>query len=246
MRILKVAVVFLTRLPVRLEPWHDTSELARATRFFPVVGAVLGLVVALVFVVAGLLLPPWLAATVAVGAGILLTGGLHEDALGDVADGFGGGWDSESVLRIMKDPRQGTYGVLAMVLAVLLRIGALAELGPEAAWAVLPAVGALSRVGMVWMLWRHPSARKDGAGAGTAKALTGADVGWCLLLGLAAAIPLKTLLAPGVLLAGFAAWYLGRLATRRIGGVTGDVAGASQQLGEVLILLMVVALSRPS
>lgn len=243
MRILKVAVVFLTRLPVRLDPWHDTTELARATRFFPVVGAAWGLVVALVYVLAGLVLPPWLAAGLAVGAGLLLTGALHEDALGDVADGFGGGWDTESVLRIMKDPRQGTYGVLAMTLALLLRVGALAELGVETAWAVLPAIGALSRVGMVWMLWRHPSARPDGAGAGTAKALTGPDVGWCLLLGLAAAIPLGELVLPCVLLAGGAAWWLGRLATRRIGGVTGDVAGASQQLGEVAMLLAVVALA---
>ncbi len=242
MRILKVAVVFLTRLPVRLDPWHDEQELARASRFFPAVGAVLGLATAALYVLFSALLPVTLAAVLAVASGILLTGALHEDALGDVADGFGGGWDRESVLRILKDPRQGTYGVIAMVLALLLRVGALVELGPERAWAVWPAVAALSRVGMVWMLWRLPSARAEGAAAGASRDLTGRDVAVCTVIGLAVAVGFRELFFPCLAVVVAVTWWWARVARRRLGGVTGDVAGASQQLGELGLWLTLVAL----
>ncbi|MBM3274332.1 MAG: adenosylcobinamide-GDP ribazoletransferase, partial [Candidatus Sericytochromatia bacterium] len=143
-------------------------DLSRATAHFPLVGAAVGLFIGICFVLAGQLFPPMLAATLAATAGVLLTGAFHEDALGDVADGFGGGFTVERKLAIMKDSRQGTYGVLAIVLAMLVRIQAIALLPAAVAIQVLVATHALSRVGPVFLLRLLPTVRPEGIGASAA------------------------------------------------------------------------------
>ena len=138
------AVSFLTRVPVG-GGIREAGELAGSVPWFPVVGAGVGLAEAGVYAGARMLLPPLVAASLAVVAGILLTGAFHEDGLGDTADAFAGGWDRESTIRILKDPRLGTFGVLAVAAGLLLRVGAVAALAPGAALAALPAAHALSR-----------------------------------------------------------------------------------------------------
>jgi adenosylcobinamide-GDP ribazoletransferase len=217
------AVSFLTRVPVG-------------------VGAGVGLAVGAVYAGGRELLPPLPAAAVAVVAGVCLTGAFHEDGLGDTADAFAGGWDRDSTVRILKDPRLGTFGVLAVAASLLLRVAAVAALAPGAALAALPAAHALSRAGAVATMTALPAAAETGLGASYAQALSrrralaGAAAGLAVALALLGATALWAAAA-----AAAAATLLGRLAVRRLGGVTGDVLGAVQQLGEILVLLAAVA-----
>src|SRR5439155_27188630 len=122
-----------TRVPAR-----GDAPPERAVPWLPVVGALIGALCAAVYAATRSVLTPPVAATLAVGAGVLLTGALHEDGLADVADALGAGGGRQRVPEIMKDPLHGTYGVLAIVLGVVARIAAVAGLGPAAAAVALP------------------------------------------------------------------------------------------------------------
>lgn len=244
----KVALGFLTRLPAgRPERW-SAGALAASVAVFPLIGALVGAAGALALALASWLgLPPLLAAVLAVTAQILLTGGLHEDGLADLADGFGGGRTRADKLRIMRDPRLGGFGALALVLATLARIAALAALAaPALVCAALVAAGAVSRAGLPAIMTALPPARGEGlsATAGRPHPLrVAAAIGIATLLAL-------VLLAPGMALGGLvgaagALLVVGALALRQIGGHTGDVLGAAQQLAEIGFLLGALALRAP-
>jgi adenosylcobinamide-GDP ribazoletransferase len=244
LRRLSLALIFLTRLPVRLSGQASAEELGASTASFPAVGALIGLVTAAVFALGLFLgLPGLAAAVMALLVQVIFTGALHEDGLGDVADAFGGGWDAEAKLRILKDSRQGTYGVLAIAGALLARASALSVLPAEVALMVLPVVHATSRAAMVLLLALAPAARQDGLAA----ALAGVNLKRPAVLGVvfAAAFALGVSGRFGLAALGLAlvsAGLMGALARRQIGGVTGDVLGAAQQLGEVSGLLAASAL----
>jgi adenosylcobinamide-GDP ribazoletransferase len=230
------AVSFLTRVPVG-GGIRKPRELAGSVPWFPVVGAGVGLAEAGVYAGARVLLPPLVAATLAVVAGILVTGALHEDGLGDTADAFAGGTDRDSTVRILKDPRLGTFGVLAVTASLLLRVAAVAALAPAAALAALPAAGALSRAAAVAAMTALPAATDTGLGASYVAALSRPRA----IAGAAAGPRLGVAALGAPAAAGLAAALLGRLAVRRLGGVTGDILGAIQQVGEMLVLLAAVA-----
>jgi adenosylcobinamide-GDP ribazoletransferase len=235
------AVSFLTRVPVG-GGVRGPGELAASVPWFPVVGTGVGLVVATVYAGAGRLLPPPPAATLAVVAGICLTGAFHEDGLGDTADAFAGGRDRDGTVRILKDPRLGTFGVLAVAASLLLRAGLVAALAPGVALAALPAAHALSRAAAVGVMTAFPAAGETGLGASYVLALSRRRALAGIAGGLAVALALLGVTAAwAAAAAALAATWLARLATRRVGGVTGDVLGAVQQLGEVLVLLAAVA-----
>jgi adenosylcobinamide-GDP ribazoletransferase len=235
------AVAFLTRVPAGVGV-RPAGELARSVPWFPVVGAGVGLAVAAVYAGAGRLLPPLPAAALAVVAGVGLTGAFHEDGLGDTADAFMGHHDRDATVRILKDPRLGTFGVLAVAASLLLRVAAVAALAPAAALAALPAAHALSRAAAVAAMAAVPAAGHTGLGAGyllalsRRRALAGTAAGLAVALALLGAAALWAAAA-----AALAALALGRLAVRRVGGLTGDVLGAVQQVGEVLTLLAAAA-----
>jgi adenosylcobinamide-GDP ribazoletransferase len=239
---LGTALRFLTRLPLRIG--IPSSDLSRAVRVFPVVGILVGLLGALAGRIAdGMGLPALASALVAVGATVLLTGALHEDGLADTADGFGGGASRERKLEIMRDSRSGAYGVLALVFSVGLRAAAVAALiPPDRVLGALAAAHAVSR-GLLPAVMRFlDPARSDGLGA-----RAGRPEAWAVLwsLGIAAATSLVCLGAVGGLAALFwaaaAVAGLGTLARRQIGGYTGDVLGAAQQVGEIVMLLSAAA-----
>ena len=224
---MRLAFQFLTILPAgRPEP----RPLGAAAWCFPLVGLAVGGAVALVFIAAREAgLSPELAGFLAVGAGMALTGALHEDGLADTADALGVR-DSRRALEVMRDSRTGAFGALALALTVPLRALALAAAGPVAALAA----HALSRGAMAGAMAWTPPARADGraAEAGPTKAaaalLLAAGIG--LLLGWPA--------VPAAALAAFAAaWW----AARRFGGHTGDTLGAVQQATELAVLLALAA-----
>lgn len=233
-----LSLVFFTRLPL---PYLGSNgrTLAQAIWAAPVAGFAVALIGAVAYEVAtqfGLAAGP--AAALALAAGMVATGCLHEDGLSDVADGFGGGRTRERKLEIMRDSRIGNYGAAALGLSLLLRWSALAELpGPADVLAALVAAHCASRALPGLLMHLTPPARIDGLSVGTGEvardtALAGAALGAValLLLGVHAAVVILALLA--LIFYGFR-----RLCLQQIGGQTGDTAGALQQLAEIAVLL---------
>nr|USU33398.1 adenosylcobinamide-GDP ribazoletransferase [Methylobacterium sp. OTU13CASTA1] len=246
---------FYSRLPVPALPGegdpHAAPDFTRAPRMLPLAGLVLALPGGLVLLAAwGLGLGPFLAATLAVATGVLITGALHEDGLADVADGFGGGTTRKRRLEIMRDSRIGAYGGVALVLALALRIGALATLldrtGSGAALALVLAA-ALSRTAALAPMVLLVPARRDGAAASVGRpgrpavAIAGALALTLALLGGLLGLPVGGVLLM-LLLSGLGALAVTALARRRIGGQTGDVIGACQQVAEIAAILGLVAM----
>jgi adenosylcobinamide-GDP ribazoletransferase len=245
---------FYSRLPVPRLPGegdpHGVPDFRTLPRMLPLAGLILGLPGAGMLLGAwGLGLGPFLAATLAVTVGVLITGALHEDGLADVADGFGGGATPARRLEIMRDSRIGAYGGVALMLSLALRIGALATLldrsGAVAALALVLAA-ALSRGVALAPLALLPPARADGAGASVgrpsrATLITAGAMSVVLtLLGLPLGLPpLGGCLM--LVLSASAALAVTALARRAIGGQTGDVVGAAQQGAEIAALLGLVA-----
>jgi adenosylcobinamide-GDP ribazoletransferase len=207
------------------------------------VGAIVG--VAVGGIAAGLaeLVPMAVAAAVAVLAGVALTGAFHEDGLADTADAAGG-WSREQRVAILDDPRHGSYGVAALAGSLLLRTVAVAALAPAAAFAGLVAAHTLGRGAAVVVLGVVPAARPEGLGAEYASAVGRRRVvaGAMAALAIAAlatgwwAAPLAVAAAVGAVVV--AAW-----ARRALGGVSGDVLGAVEQVAECLVLVVVTGLA---
>ena len=248
---LLAALRFYTRVPLpvlALEVAHPPEPFGRALRWAPLAGIVIGCIgVAVLTVAEALDLPPLIAATLAFSATVLATGGLHEDGLADLADGFGGGATPERKLAIMRDSRLGTYGALALGLSLLLRISALTTLlergGLELGAAGLVASAAASRgIGLLPLAVLQP-ARADGLARG-AGLLPRSALTVAVVLAVAAGVSMPVLAGTGVgrpglglALSFLVALGISDLARRQIGGVTGDVAGAAQQLCEIAMLL---------
>lgn len=245
-RDLLVAVMFLTRLPVRSSaPWKD-DDLASSVTMFPIVGALVGLLSAGVYALSVAIgLPPFLSASIAFSALIALTGALHEDGLADIADGFGGGKTKDDKLRIMRDSRLGSYGVLALGLSLLLRIGALTALAhPSIAAAALIVTGATSRAAMPIAMTIMSQARREGL-ASMAGRPHGGRAGSAAMIAMLIAffcLPFSHAFAV-VIVAGLGAYVFLWLAQSQIGGITGDVLGALQQIVEISGLIALVALT---
>ncbi|MBV9511249.1 MAG: adenosylcobinamide-GDP ribazoletransferase [Caulobacteraceae bacterium] len=234
------ALQFLTRLPTpRLAP-PEADWLARSAPYYPVAGWVVGACAGAVFWIASQAWSGWPAAVLALAAGALLTGGFHEDGLADTADGLGGGATPERRLEIMKDSRIGGYGALAIWMVLALKAAALAQLAPLQGALALVLVHGAARAAAVPVMAALPYARAPGA-AKLPPAEIGvrpAEAAGAMVLGFA---PLL-MLAPrpgaiGAILAVAAAGALALAARRLVGGWTGDVLGAVEQLAEAALLL---------
>ena len=239
----KTSVAFLTRLPMPHPDGAMPGNFVRAHRLFPVVGALIGLAVGLVCLVlrsAGL--PDLAAAALALGAGAILTGALHEDGLADVADGFGGGSDIATKLEIMRDSRLGTYGALILLVGFAAKLSALSAIPNSHVVTSLIAAHALGRGILPAMSMNMPYARKDGLArnAGRPDAATAlAALGIAFVIALLALSWANAFWA--TLICGLAAVFMSWLAMRQIGGQTGDVLGAAEQVAETVVLLLLAA-----
>lgn len=241
----RIAVAFLTRLPMPHPHGAKPDAFVRAHRVFPLVGAAIGGVVGLVdLAFQALGLPAMAAAALALGAGALITGALHEDGLADLADGFGGGRDKPAKLEIMRDSRLGTYGALILIVSFAAKLSALAALPRGGVVPGLIACHALARGVLSPMITLMPQARRDGlaatAGAPSPAIAAIAAASACVIALLV--LPWTAALAAAVVAAmcGFA---IGMLAQRQIGGITGDVLGATEQVSETAILLLLAAIA---
>jgi adenosylcobinamide-GDP ribazoletransferase len=230
-----LALSFLTTLPT-LRFDLPPGGLSAAAAWFPTVGLILGLLLWAVQALAGALFAPLLASALVVTAWVVLTGGLHLDGVADSGDGLIPPVSRARRLEILRDPRLGSFGGLALILVLLLKVLAVREVG----WGALIVAPVWARF---WLLWaaRHPQARLDGMGATFAAGLTNA------ILIAAAVLPLLVLVFAGgrgvlaALVAGLVAWGCVRLEQARLGGMTGDVNGLVVELGELAILLVYAA-----
>lgn len=246
LRALLTALTLLTRVPVRVPGLVGGPELCAAVAFYPVVGALVGAAVAGVALLADGVWPAPLPALLALATGLVLTGALHEDGLADCADALGGR-DPETRLRILRDPRLGSFGVLALTLGLGLRAGALSAVDRGALLPLAVAVHGLSRAGMALLLATEGRARGDGLAALMPREAVRRPAIAAGFLGIACAAPLGWG-APGPWILGLCALALlipaavGRWARSRLGGVTGDALGAAQQLSELGLWLAGAAL----
>lgn len=234
----RVALALLTRLPMPGSVAMTQGTAATSAWAWPLVGALVGVFAALaatLALTAGA--TAGVAAALALATQAIITGAMHEDGLADSADGLWGGWERVRRLEIMKDSHIGSYGVLALILCTLARWSALvAVLSQGAHWPVLITVGALSRVPMALIMAALPNARDTGLShatgrpeATTAVAALTVGLGLALILTGAASLPMAALVAAAGL-------GVALLAKAKIGGQTGDILGASQQLAEMAAL----------
>ena len=254
MKRVAAAISFLTRVPVPGAAEFGALDVGRATLFFPLVGAAIGVAAAVLLNLMGLRLEetgltlgaPWfpstLTAILIVAFSAWLTGAIHLDGLADTADGLGGGKTREARLRIMRDPTVGSFGAVALILLIAIKVSALSTLitkGVAMPFLILaPALGRWASVALGKFL---PYATEERGGLGVAVTR---HVGWMELVGATAIAGILTVLVGGI--AGAAAWLAVAVLTlltarwfrSRIGGITGDTMGANTELSEAAVLLV--------
>lgn len=232
-RLFLCAVQFLTRLPVPSLKDFAPEWITASARYYPLVGQIVGGVSALVLVFAGEAWGGAVPAVLAVTAGILVTGAFHEDGLGDTADGLGGGRDKAQRLAIMKDSRIGTYGALALLLAVALKIAAFTQI--STALLLIAGHGA-ARAAAVIAMAALPYAG-DAEAAKYKPVPQGVGIGSVLIALVFAAWPFVAWsmpqMIPALACGAVLALIMALCARRLIGGVTGDVLGAIEQMFEI-------------
>jgi adenosylcobinamide-GDP ribazoletransferase len=249
-RLLLVAWQFFTRVPVgtRAEGWMAwTPERLRASsRYFPLVGFIVGVAGAVTFYVASSVFSSAIAAVLALSTTALLTGGFHEDGFADYFDSFGANGDRSKALAIMKDSRIGSFGALALLLLTVLKVAALSQSAVAAALIALVCAHTLGRAGACVLMASLDYVRDGDAAKAKplAEKMTRSEIVcavgigvtpllltsiWCPYLAGAAAIAMLTTVV-------FIAWFHNHL-KRRLGGFTGDTLGAAEQTIEALVLL---------
>ncbi len=248
-RLLLVAIQFLTRLPVPEFTNYQPQWLHQSSRHFPAVGLVIGLLCAAVFWMGSSLFNPLVGAVISTAFGIRLTGAFHEDGLADTCDGLGGGLTREHTLTIMKDSRLGTYGTLGIGLTLLLKITLLASLPLSVAMVALLIGHSASRllcISLIALLpyggeLEHAKAKPMAQQLTPLQGLLSS--GWLLLTAILVMIVFPNALLQisigqwllALILSLLTTDYMRRLLRRRLGGYTGDGLGATQQLSEVAI-----------
>lgn len=243
LRCMLAAFQYFTRLPVPAWVGHSADQLQGTARYFSLVGIVVGGLGALTYWATGLLLPAPLPAILSTAATILLTGALHEDGLADTFDGLGSGATRERALVIMKDPRVGSFGVIALVLTLLFKIAALNAMPPAIAPFALIAGHAFSRACAISLLFvsKYVGSPEQSRARPVARTMSNGEfflatvVGVVPMLGCGIYGIVAGLFAIPVWLA-LTRWYM-----RRLGGFTGDTLGATQQLTEIAFYLGVLA-----
>lgn len=243
-RLFWVAMQFLTRLPTPTFKDYEPNWLHQSSRYLPLVGLVIGLLVGSIFWLTALYFNTWVAAFISTAVGVYITGAFHEDGFADICDGLGGGYTKERSLEIMKDSRLGAFGVLGMLLMVGLKISLLASFSPQQGMLALVIAHALSRLASISLIGllpyggdlEHAKAKPMGQHLNLQQ--------WCIAAALVSPVVLliwwqfngATLIST-LIFAALATAFMYRKLKKRLEGYTGDGLGATQQLAEVAIYL---------
>jgi adenosylcobinamide-GDP ribazoletransferase len=243
LRLFFTALMFFTRIPCGRWAGSSQDDLNRASRYFPWVGILVGAFGAGVYWVGQQFFPQEIAVLLSMVATLLLTGAFHEDGLADAADGLGGGWWREQVLTIMQDSRLGSYGAIAILMALLVKFQVLTHMSSVLLPLVLIAGHALSRFAAVLVMATQEYVRPSGKAKPLATQLSPSGL---LIAAIGGLLPLAAL-APHLLWALIPVavvwlWFSFKL-KQRLGGYTGDCLGAMQQLCELAFYLGILGLS---
>ena len=234
------AIGLLTRLPITVDTTKATARGAAAAWAYPLVGALIGVILAaFVALFSWQGLPVGIIAALVLAISAIITGAMHEDGLADAADGLWGGWDRARRLEIMKDSRIGVYGVLTLALSLLIRwMGVTALIALDIYWGAFIAMGVLSRSSMVVLMTLMTNARQTGLSqsVGRPAPLTG-----CVAVGIAVLIAVLCGHWALVIAAGMTLVVCAVIAQAKIGGQTGDILGATQQVTEIVMLLVLIS-----
>lgn len=233
-RLLLTAVQYFTRIRVPAWVGHAQEQLAGAVRYFPVVGLIVGASGAATLWLAARVLPAPLPAILATIVTVLMTGAIHEDGLADTCDGLGGGATRERALEIMKDPRIGAFGAIALILTLLLKISALSLMPVWTAMAALVAAHTFSRfcAVLVSFVGRYVGSAERSRAAPVVQRVKIGDVLIAAVYGLPALVLCGREAIIAVVVALVLLGLLFRWCVQRIGGYTGDTLGAAQQITE--------------
>ncbi len=251
-QIFLTAVMYYTRIPCPKWIDHHPDFISLSTRYFPLIGWIVGGAYAGVVILSSFVLSPLIGILLGSVASVLLTGAFHEDGFADTCDGFGGGWTKEKILVIMKDSRVGTYGVVGVVLIFALKISATLEIhnATEVVSFTLLIISShsLSRLMAVGIIYSQPYARadQDSKAKPVAVGISFTDLVVASLFGL---IPFICFIAQKNWLSVFTlmpmvliTFYLAGYFKKWIGGYTGDCLGATQQVNEIVFILSTLAL----
>ncbi len=243
LKIFLTALSFYTRVPVRnIDGWSETL-LNKSTRYFPFMGIIVGGVAAMAFVVFNLYLPVSIAVLISMVFTILFTGAFHEDGFADFCDGFGGAYTPERILEIMKDSRIGTYGSIGLLAMLGLKFMTLTHIDANRIPLILIAGHAVSRIFPVLLIYTSEYVRLD-AGS-KSKPVGKADSVFSLLFAVitgGATLYFLTWqeIVIGLVILISLAFLFRKYIIRKLGGYTGDVLGALQQLCEVFFYLLIL------
>jgi adenosylcobinamide-GDP ribazoletransferase len=245
LRLFMIAAQFLTRLPVPGKLPASEKTLGQATRFFPMVGILVGGGAALVFILSAYLLPHSGSVLCAIIFAAFITNGFHEDGLADTFDGFGGGWTKEQTLEIMRDSRIGTYGALALIFLILGKYSFLSSLMQDQVWRWLIVAHTAGRWTVLPLCAWLPYARIEGQGKLVARHVGKGEIfiGSLTLLICVSLLSWRAALS-ALLITGLVSFLCGAYFRARLSGITGDCLGAANQLTEVSLYLTAVILSR--
>ncbi len=243
MRELKIfftALMFYTRIPCPSFVGYTDENLKKASRYFPLVGCIVGGLAGLVFYLAHAIFPLSISIILSMITTILLTGAFHEDGFADTCDGFGGGWTREQILEIMKDSRIGAYGTIGLIFILFMKFLLLSEIGVDQIPFVLITAHALSRFAVTTLKFTHHYIldRKDSKFNPIAEKISLGDLFWAAVFGIT---PLFLFPHRLIFVLIIPVLWAGRLLARyfktRIGGYTGDCLGATQQVCEIVFYL---------
>lgn len=242
-RLLGLSVQFMTRIPIRKQLKVTEKDFGAMTMFFPVSALLIGVIASAVYFAFAWLRLPWAGAVAAVLAATFATGGLHIDGLADTADAFGAGKSEERTLHILKDSRLGTYGVLAIIFDIILKIVLIGSVQNISVLLILLALPAAGKIPMAVCAAAGRYPREAGTGKSMIENTKAVESIVCVAacqailffcIGASSFLLLPILIAAGLIIKAFS--------TRRIGGVTGDILGAANETGEMLYLLFAAVL----
>ena len=245
LHIFLTAVMFFTRIPCPKWIDHSPEILTKSSRYFSLMGWIVGCFGALIFWISSFILPKEIALLLSMTSTIWLTGAFHEDGFADICDGFGGGWTKEKILTIMKDSRLGTYGTVGLILLLALKFSALNQLDTTMVIITLISGHALSRFIATTLIYTHPYVQ-DIDKSKVKPSAVGIQFKDVFISGIFGVLPLLLFQNPWVFLCILppfvSKWKLGKFFTKWIGGHTGDCAGGVQQITEVVFYLSLIVL----
>lgn len=244
-RIFFTALMFFTRIPCPKNIDHSEEYLTKSSRYFPLVGIIVGCIGAIIYLFGSYIFPHPIALLLSMVSTIIATGAFHEDGLADVCDGFGGGWTKDDILRIMKDSRVGAFGVIGLILTLGLKFLSLFYIDPLHIPFVLITGHALSRFVASTLLFTLEYVREDALSKAkpAANAMSWESFIIGAVVGIAPLFIFRNYYVFSVLIPLFLARvYLASYFKKWIGGQTGDCAGATQQICEVIFYLSFIAI----